>query len=163
MSKAPAIILVGPQMGENIGAAARVMGNFGLSDLRIVAPRDGWPNPAADTMSAGAFDGVVTARVFDTTSEAVADLSWLGATTARSRAMEKPVLDANQGVAHVLQAGADTCGVLFGAEKTGLQNEDVALADAIITLSRECVILVTQSRPGGGCVCACLGGGNGKG
>ncbi|HBH89640.1 MAG TPA: rRNA methyltransferase, partial [Hyphomonadaceae bacterium] len=63
----PAIILVGPQMGENIGAAARVMGNFGLSDLRIVAPRDGWPNPAAETMSAGAFEtGVVTPKVYET-------------------------------------------------------------------------------------------------
>ena len=90
--RAPAILLIGPQIGENIGAAARVMGNFGLSDLRIVAPRDGWPNPAADTMSAGAFtDGVVTPTVYDTLSEAVADLHYILATTARQRGMEKPV------------------------------------------------------------------------
>ena len=133
MSKAPAIILVGPQMGENIGAAARVMGNFGLSDLRIVAPRDGWPNPAAETMSAGAFDSAVTPRVFDTLEAASADLSFLAATTARPRGMEKPVLNAVDAVAEIDQRGAAHCGVMFGAEKMGLLNEHVALANAIVT------------------------------
>jgi len=92
---APAIILVNPQLGENIGAAARVMGNFGLSDLRIVSPRDGWPNPRARPMSAGAFDeNVVKATVFDKLEEAIADLSLVLATTARPRGVVKPVTDA---------------------------------------------------------------------
>jgi tRNA/rRNA methyltransferase len=80
---APAFILVVPQLGENIGAAARVMANFGLTDLRLVAPRDGWPNPAAETMSAGALPGVVTATVFDTVEQAIADCGQVFATTAR--------------------------------------------------------------------------------
>lgn len=127
------IILVGPQMGENIGAAARVMGNFGLSDLRIVAPRDGWPNPAAETMSAGAFaDGVVTPSVFETLEEAVADLNFLLATTARQRGMEKPVYTTMPAVG-ALKSHPGKTGVLFGAEKSGLPNEAVVMADAILT------------------------------
>ena len=129
----PAIILVGPQMGENIGAAARVMGNFGLSDLRIVAPRDGWPNPAADTMSAGAFEsGVVTPRIFDAVEDAISDLSFLMATTARQRGMEKEVLTTGPAVERLKSLPGGT-GVLFGAEKSGLPNEAVALCDAILT------------------------------
>ncbi|MFC6197307.1 RNA methyltransferase [Ponticaulis profundi] len=129
----PSVILVGPQMGENIGAAARVMGNFGLSDLRIVSPRDGWPNPAADTMSAGAFEaGVVTPTVFDTLEDAVGDMSYLLATTARQRGMEKPVFTTGPAV-EKLQSHAGKTGVLFGAEKSGLPNEAVALCDAILT------------------------------
>src|ERR1700749_1608443 len=88
----PAFILVAPQMGENIGAAARVLANFGLHDLRLVAPRDGWPNPAAETMSAGALPGVVSVTVFDTVEAATKDCAVLIATTARPRGMEKPVL-----------------------------------------------------------------------
>lgn len=129
----PALILVGPQMGENIGAAARVMGNFGLSDLRIVAPRDGWPNPAADTMSAGALEqGVVTVSVFDTVEAAIADLNFLLATTARQRGMEKEVLTTGPAVERLKSMPVAT-GVLFGAEKSGLPNEAVALCDAILT------------------------------
>ena len=129
----PAIILVGPQMGENIGAAARVMGNFGLSDLRIVAPRDGWPNPAAETMSAGAFEsGVVTPTVFETLDEAVSDLHFLLATTARQRGMEKPVHSTRTGVDALVKAAGKT-GVLFGAEKSGLPNDAVVMCDAILT------------------------------
>ncbi len=120
-------------MGENIGAAARVMGNFGLSDLRIVAPRDGWPNPAADTMSAGAFDEAVCAQVFETLEEAIADLSFIAATTARPRGMQKPVLDAAGAVTDISSRGTTNCGVMFGAEKTGLLNEHVVLANAIVT------------------------------
>tara|TARA_B100000678_G_scaffold167195_2_gene139632 strand:+ start:18222 stop:18914 length:693 start_codon:yes stop_codon:yes gene_type:complete len=120
-------------MGENIGAAARVMGNFGLSDLRIVAPRDGWPNPAAETMSAGAFaEGVVTPRLFDSLEEAVSDLTYLLATTARQRGMEKPVFGTARGVQALSNQQGPT-GVLFGAEKSGLPNEAVALCDAILT------------------------------
>ncbi len=129
----PAIILVAPQMGENIGAAARVMGNFALNDLRIVAPRDGWPNPAANTMSAGAFEaGVVTPKVFKTLDEAVADLQFLLATTARQRGMEKPVHSTVPAV-EALKAHPGKTGVLFGAEKSGLPNEAVVMCDAILT------------------------------
>lgn len=129
----PAFILVAPQMGENIGAVARVMGNFGLDDLRIVAPRDGWPNPAADTMSAGALPDVVRARVFDTVEQAIADCGQVLATTARPRGMEKPVVDAGGAVARIA-AVAGLTGILFGAERAGLPNEAVTLADAIVTL-----------------------------
>ena len=133
MSSSVSVILVSPQMGENIGAAARVMGNFGLSDLRIVAPRDGWPNPAAETMSAGAFEsGTVTPIVFDTLDEAVADLSFLVATTARQRGMEKSVFHTGEAVT-ALKAHDGKNGVLFGAEKSGLPNEAIALCNAILT------------------------------
>ncbi len=129
---APTIILVAPQMGENIGAAARVMANFGLRDLRIVAPRDGWPNPAADTMSAGAFEESVEARVFDTVEAAISDCSFVLATTARPRGMEKPVMGAGQAIAQI-NAISGQAGILFGAEKSGLPNEAVTLSDAILS------------------------------
>jgi tRNA/rRNA methyltransferase len=126
----PAFILVAPQLGENIGAAARVMANFGLHDLRLVAPRDGWPNPAAETMSAGALPDVVRARVFDSVEAASADCAVLIATTARPRGLEKPVLGLGEAAARMQMARA---GVLFGAERTGLPNEAVTLADAILS------------------------------
>ncbi len=129
---APAFILVAPQLGENIGAAARVMANFGLTDLRLVAPRDGWPNPAAETMSAGALPDVVAATVFDTVEQAVADCSLVFATTARSRGMEKPVIGAGDAVARIRATPTRTA-ILFGAERSGLPNEAVALSDAILT------------------------------
>lgn len=132
MRVVPAFILVAPQMGENIGAAARVMANFGLTDLRLVAPRDGWPNPAAETMSAGALPDVVTATVFDTVEQAVADCGMVFATTARPREMEKPVIGAAEAIARVRATPART-GFLFGAERAGLPNEAVALADAILS------------------------------
>ncbi len=131
-SAAPAIILVAPQMGENIGASARVMRNFGLTDLRIVAPRDGWPNAAAQTMSAGAFDAGVTASVFDDLSDAIADLTLVLATTARQRGLEKPVYSTAQAIKR-LSKETGRSGILFGAEKSGLPNEAVAVADAILT------------------------------
>lgn len=129
---APCFILVAPQMGENIGAAARVMANFGLHDLRLVAPRDGWPNPAAETMSAGALPDVVTARVFDTVEAAIADCGVVFATTARPREMEKPVTDAAGAVAQ-MRATSVKAAILFGAERAGLPNEAVALADSILS------------------------------
>jgi len=129
----PSIILVAPQLGENIGSAARVMGNFGLGDLRLVSPRDSWPNPAADTMSAGAIpEGVVDVTVFETLDGAIADLNYLLATTARPRGMEKPVFDTSGGITELKRQTGKT-GVLFGAEKFGLPNEGVVLADAILT------------------------------
>ncbi len=128
----PAFILVTPQMGENIGAAARVMANFGLTDLRLVAPRDGWPNPAAETMSAGALPDVVKATVFDTVEAAAADCGLVIATTARPRGMEKPVTGAADAAARIV-ASPGRAAILFGAERAGLPNEAVTLADAILS------------------------------
>lgn len=132
---APAVILVTPQLGENIGAACRCMLNFGLTDLRLVAPRDGWPNPAAEAMAAGAAPVLENAKVFDTTAEAVADLSYVLAATARRRELEIPVIGTGD-VGAVLQDLAlkqTGTGILFGPEKAGLLNSDVALCDAILT------------------------------
>jgi tRNA/rRNA methyltransferase len=128
----PAFILVVPQLGENIGAAARVMANFGLTDLRLVAPRDGWPNPAAETMSAGALPDVVSVSVFETVEEAIADCALVFATTARPREMEKPVVGASEAITRI-RATPARAGVLFGGERAGLPNEAVALADAILS------------------------------
>ena len=128
----PAFILVAPQMGENIGAAARVMANFGLTDLRLVAPRDGWPNPAAETMSAGALPDVVKVAVFDTVEQAIADCAMVFATTARPREMEKPVVGASEAISRIRATPARSA-VLFGGERAGLPNEAVALADAVLS------------------------------
>ena len=136
MSNAPAIILVVPQMGENIGAAARAMSNFALTDLRLVRPRDGWPNPDAVPMAAGATGILDNARVFRTTEDAIADLNYVVATTARQRGMIKPVLPP-RGTAEDLWARSgqgQKTGILFGGERSGLANEDVALADAVVTI-----------------------------
>ena len=132
--RAPAIILHSPQLGENIGAAARVMRNFGLTDLRLVTPRDGWPNPAAETMSAGAFDAGVAVRVFDSLPDALDGITWLAAATARLREMEKRVGGASD-VAETVHArlGEGQSAIMFGAEKSGLPNEAVALADLLMT------------------------------
>ncbi|MGA1343136.1 MAG: RNA methyltransferase [Hyphomonas sp.] len=128
----PAILLHSPQLGENIGAAARVMLNFGLTDLRLVSPRDGWPSASAQAMSAGALGSGVEVCVFDTLEAAMADLTFAVATTARPRGMEKPVLDSPGAVAAVMERGG-RCGVLFGGEKSGLPNEAVSLCDVILT------------------------------
>jgi tRNA/rRNA methyltransferase len=132
MTAGPAILLHTPQLGENIGAAARVMLNFGLTDLRLIAPRDGWPSEAAEAMSAGALGQGTVVGVFETLEKAAADLAYLVATTARPRGMEKPVLDA-RGAVDALRAQPGRTGVLFGGEKSGLPNEAVALCDAILT------------------------------
>jgi len=131
---APAIILIKPQLGENIGMAARAMLNCGLTDMRLVAPRDGWPNPAAEAAASGANVVLDRARVFETTAEAVADLNTVYAATARSRDMTKPVVTPRRGAVE-MRAAAETgvrCGVLFGPEAKGLNNDDVALADTIL-------------------------------
>jgi tRNA/rRNA methyltransferase len=131
----PAIILVEPQLGENIGAAARAMANFGLGDLRLVAPRDGWPSRKARAAASGANEIVDSARVFETVEAAVADLNFVYATTARTRDLPKEVVGPRQAVAvlkaHV--AAGEAVGVLFGRERWGLTNEEIALADAIVT------------------------------
>jgi tRNA/rRNA methyltransferase len=130
---APSIILVRPQLGENIGAAARAMANFGLDDLRIVAPRDGWPNRAAETMAAGGLEIVQNARIFDTAAQAVGDLHRLWATTARSRHMMKPeATPAHAAQEIVSRPEGERCGILFGPERSGLENDEVALADTIL-------------------------------
>ena len=132
---APAVILVNPQLGENIGAAARAMLNFGLTDLRLVAPRDGWPNAAAVPMAAGAATLLDEAKLFATTEDAVADLAYVLAATARRRELEVPVIGTSE-VGPQLRAaarGGVATGILFGPEKAGLTNRDVALADAILT------------------------------
>ena len=131
----PVVILVEPQLGENIGMAARAMGNFALSRLRIVKPRDGWPNVAAQRAAAGADHILERAELFDTVQEAVADLDLLFATTARAHDQAKPVV-APEAAARDIAAqitGGGTVGILFGRERYGLQNEEVALADRIVT------------------------------
>lgn len=131
----PVVILVNPQLGENIGAACRAMLNFGLTELRLVAPRDGWPNPAADAMAAGALPVLEHAKVFSTTAAAVADLKYVLAATARRRELEIPVIGTDD-VGPALRAYArenTATGILFGPEKAGLKNSDVVLADAILT------------------------------
>ncbi len=131
----PCIILVRPQLGENIGAAARVMLNFGLTELRLIAPRDGWPNPSAEPMAAGAVNVLENATVYKDTADAVADLHFVLAATARRRELEIPVIGTKYVgdiVREKLGAGLK-CGVMFGPEKAGLTNDDVVLADHILT------------------------------
>lgn len=125
----PSIILVRPQMGENIGAAARAMLNFGLTDLRLVAPRDGWPSRRAADMASGAFDRF-TPQLYDDLASAVADRQMVMATTARRRDMVKPVYSANSAMTKLTSRTA----LVFGPERTGLENEDLALCHALITI-----------------------------
>lgn len=132
----PAIILIRPQLGENIGAAARAMMNFGLRDLRLVAPRDGWPNDDAIRMAAHATSILDDAKLFDSTREALADIRIAYGTTARGRDMPKPVYETQEILrrcaAHAQNNIASA--ILFGPERTGLENEDLALCDAILTI-----------------------------
>ncbi len=132
----PAFVLVRPQMGENIGAAARGMFNFGLERMRLVAPRDGWPNPAAKAMASGAGRLLDTAQLHETTQEAVADCHWVLATTARPRGMTIPVLSPEKAMTEARDriAQGQRVGVLFGPERAGLENADVALANAVVTV-----------------------------
>ncbi|TPQ33358.1 RNA methyltransferase [Bradyrhizobium guangdongense] len=131
----PVIILVEPQLGENIGMAARAMGNFALTRLRIVNPRDGWPNIAAQRAAAGADHILEKVELFDTVAQAVADLDLLFATSARAHDQAKPVVGPEAATteigSHVASGGR--AGILFGRERWGLTNEEVALANRIIT------------------------------
>jgi tRNA/rRNA methyltransferase len=131
----PMVILVEPQLGENIGMAARAMGNFGLTRLRIVNPRDGWPNVHARRAASGADHILDQVELFDTVEQAVADCTLLFATTARAHDQAKPVVApeaAAQEISGQIAVGGNV-GILFGRERYGLQNEEVALADRIIT------------------------------
>lgn len=130
----PAVILVEPQLGENIGQAARAMANFGLEELRLVAPRDGWPNEKAVAGASGADDIIERAVLYPTLAEAIADLHFIGAATARVREMVKPVSSpesAAKTFAARAQAG-QRCGILFGRERSGLENDEISLADELI-------------------------------
>ena len=133
---APAVVLVRTQLGENIGAAARAMLNCGLSDLRLVQPRDGWPNVKALGAASGADAVLSGARVYPTVDEAVADLNLVHATTARPREMLKPELAPRAAVTALRDAGraGARLGLLFGPEKAGLKNEELVLADAIVRI-----------------------------
>jgi tRNA/rRNA methyltransferase len=130
------VILVEPQLGDNIGAAARAMANFGLSELRLVSPRQGWPNERASVMAAGADRVLNDAKVFDSVEAAIADLNYVFATTARAHDQAKPVSDAGEAarIAAGKVAAGDSVGLMFGRERNGLENHEVALADRIITL-----------------------------
>src|SRR5690349_19721543 len=131
----PAIILVEPQLGENIGMTARAMGNFALSRLRIVNPRDGWPNIAAQRAAAGADHILERVELFDTVEAAIADIDLLFATTARAHDQAKPVM-APEAAAREMSGhigGGGKCGILFGRERWGLTNDEVARANRIIT------------------------------
>ncbi|MEL6522958.1 MAG: RNA methyltransferase [Pseudomonadota bacterium] len=132
----PTFVLVRPQMGENIGAAARAMWNFGLSRMRLVSPRDGWPNQRAVALASGAGRLLDAATVHDGVASAIGDCTYVYATTARSRDLTKPVLtpEAAMAEARAKAAEGQKIGLLFGPERAGLENDDVARANAIITV-----------------------------
>ena len=132
----PVFVLVRPQMGENIGAAARGMWNFGLTGMRLVAPRDGWPNPTATAMASGAGRILDRAGLFDDVAGAIGDCTHVMATTARDRDMTKPILSperAMQEAAARLASGGRVA-LLFGPERAGLENDDVARANALVSV-----------------------------
>lgn len=129
----PVIVLVRPQLGENIGKAARAMLNFGLTELRLVAPRDGWPNPSAGPAAAGADIVLEQAKIYATTAEAVADCQHVHATTVRKRGVTKPVIGADEAGRQVHTLPGRHA-IMFGPERSGLETEDVALARNILTV-----------------------------
>jgi tRNA/rRNA methyltransferase len=131
----PIIILVEPQLAENIGMVARAMANFGLSELRLVSPRNGWPKKGAHSAASGAVHVLEGARLYDTAREAIADLNYVFATTARERGQMKRVFapEAAMREAQGRIGEGQGVGILFGRERTGLENDEVSLADSIIT------------------------------
>lgn len=134
MKNTPTIILVRPQMGENIGATARAMANCGMKDLSLVAPRDGWPDERATTMAAGAFEHMNEVRIFETVTEAVSDCQKVYATTARRRDLVKPVFIPDQVMEDIVNRPEESTAILFGAERTGLTNEELSMSDALMTI-----------------------------
>lgn len=151
----PAMILVRPQMGENIGAAARAMWNFGLDNMRVVAPRDGWPNERAVALASGAGRLLDQAMLTPDTAEACADCAFVFATTARQRDLTKPVFTPEGAMVEAAKriAAGQRVGVMFGPERAGLENDDIARANAIISVPvnpdfaslnlAQCVLLVS--------------------
>ena len=133
MSSPPIIILVRPQLGENIGKAARAMLNFGLTEMRLVAPRDGWPNPNAGPAASGADVVLANAQVFQTLAEATADIAHVYATTVRKRGVTKPVITPEAAAKEVI-GNTGRSAILFGAERSGLESDEVNVARAIITV-----------------------------
>jgi tRNA/rRNA methyltransferase len=133
---APVVILSHPQLGENIGAAARAMANFGLGDLRLVAPRDGWPNKKAEAMAAGAARVIEETRLYATAAEAMGELQCVFATTARERGTTKEVVTPAEAARRLRAAASrgEKTGLLFGNERAGLDNEEISLCDAVITI-----------------------------
>lgn len=129
----PVVVLVRPQLGENIGKAARAMLNFGLTEMRLVAPRDGWPNPSAGPAASGADIVLERAQVFDSVADAVADCAQVFATTVRKRGVTKPVVTPEQ-AARAIRAAEGRTAILFGPERSGLETDDVALARTILTV-----------------------------
>lgn len=134
--RAPVILLKSPQLADNIGMVARAMGNFGLDDLRLITPRDGWPNDKARIAASGANYIIDHTESYDRSEPAVADLNWLVATTARQRDLRKPVMTPAQAIGEMRRRIADgqRCGILFGGESSGLDNSDIALADAVVMI-----------------------------
>jgi tRNA/rRNA methyltransferase len=132
----PVVVLVEPQLGENIGSAARAMANFGLSQLRLVKPRQGWPNDKARMMAAGADRVLDGAKLYDTLQAAIADCSLVLATTARAHDQAKPVVGPAEAAAEIAPrvVAGETVAIVFGRERNGLENDEVALADRIVTL-----------------------------
>jgi tRNA/rRNA methyltransferase len=129
----PVIVLVRPQLGQNIGKAARAMLNFGLTEMRLVAPRDGWPNPEAGPAASGADVVLEQAQLFDTVEASVADCSTVFASTVRRRDLVMPVVRPQE-MADQMAASVERTAILFGPERSGLETEDVALASAIVTV-----------------------------
>jgi tRNA/rRNA methyltransferase len=130
----PALILVRPQLADNIGMVARAMANFGLEELRLVAPRDGWPNEKARIAASGANFVIDAAAAYPSLGGALAGLNWVAATSARQRDLAKPIVTPEQAVAEIAQriATGQRCGILFGPERNGLETEEIANADALI-------------------------------
>jgi tRNA/rRNA methyltransferase len=130
----PAIVLVGPQLGENIGSVARAMMNCALNDLRLVDPRDGWPNPKAAPMASGADSVLDAARVFPRVKDAVGDLHYVLATSARRRDMAMIEVTPVEAAREIRrrEAAGERCGILFGPERIGLVNDEVVVADAVL-------------------------------
>ena len=129
----PVIVLVRPQLGQNIGKAARAMLNFGLTELRLVAPRDGWPNPDAGPAASGADMVLEQARLFDSVADAIADCSAVYASTVRRRDLIMPVVGPEE-MARAIHASGSQNALLFGPERSGLETEDVSLASHIVTV-----------------------------
>jgi len=136
MASPPIIILVAPQMGENIGAVARAMANFGLSELRLAAPRDGWPNPKATSTAANATHILEAAKVYDSFADALECIHVAYATTGRMRDMEKRIIEPAEAAQEMAEniSGGRACAMVFGPERTGLTNADAGLCDALVSI-----------------------------